>query len=231
MPKLVASAAWQKQHAALSVGADIAYTTPQRSPIAAGKQLVDAARRRTTEGVPRAAADLALHLPQLATAGYGRVRHGHKLSEGVGAPVIGLQCETAPSPTSRVTLLEDGLGVAVHWWVGIQERETMRAFAAQLARALPAAGFGALDARLPAIDDDEAWKRRVSAGHHHLGGLRMGRDPASSVVDRDLRVHGVENLFVASGAVFPTGGFSNPTLTLLALTARLADRLKADRQG
>jgi choline dehydrogenase-like flavoprotein len=41
-------------------------------------------------------------------------------------------------------------------------------------------------------------------------------------------VHGIENLHIASSSVFPTGGHSNPTLTLLALTIRLAEKLKRD---
>ncbi len=46
------------------------------------------------------------------------------------------------------------------------------------------------------------------------------------VTDRDARVHGVENLFVASSSLFPTAGFAHPTLTLVALALRLGDKLK-----
>jgi choline dehydrogenase-like flavoprotein len=56
----------------------------------------------------------------------------------------------------------------------------------------------------------------------------MAADPRDGVVDRGCRVFGTENLFIAGSAVFPTGGWSNPTLTLLALGYRLADRLKAE---
>ena len=55
----------------------------------------------------------------------------------------------------------------------------------------------------------------------------MGDDPETSVVDRDLTVHGLTNLSVASCAVFPSGGSSNPTFTMMALSLRLADRLAA----
>jgi choline dehydrogenase-like flavoprotein len=60
---------------------------------------------------------------------------------------------------------------------------------------------------------------------HAMGGLRMGDDARESVVDRDLRVHDVSNLYVASCAVYPSGGSSNPTFTLMALALRLAERL------
>ena len=61
-----------------------------------------------------------------------------------------------------------------------------------------------------------------------MGTTRMSNDPRMGVVDRDCRVHGVQNLFVAGSAVFPTSGWSNPTLTLLALGFRLADRLRRE---
>jgi choline dehydrogenase-like flavoprotein len=59
-----------------------------------------------------------------------------------------------------------------------------------------------------------------------MGTTRMHDDPKQGVVDRNCRVHGVENLFVAGSSVFPTSGAANPTLTLLALTLRLSDHLK-----
>jgi choline dehydrogenase-like flavoprotein len=55
----------------------------------------------------------------------------------------------------------------------------------------------------------------------------MGHDPATSVVDRDCKVHGIRNLFIAGSSVFPTGGHANPTATIAALAIRLADHVKA----
>lgn len=60
---------------------------------------------------------------------------------------------------------------------------------------------------------------------HDLGGARMGEDPASSVVDPDLRVHDTPGLYVFSGATFPTCPGINPTHTLWALCYRAAERL------
>jgi choline dehydrogenase-like flavoprotein len=65
-------------------------------------------------------------------------------------------------------------------------------------------------------------------GGHHIGTTRMGRDPGSSVVDADCRVHGVGNLSIASAAVFPTSSQANPTLTVVALALRLAGRLRSE---
>jgi choline dehydrogenase-like flavoprotein len=60
-------------------------------------------------------------------------------------------------------------------------------------------------------------------GTHAMGTLRMSSSPRSGVVDQHCQCHGVGNLFVASSAVFPTGGFAAPTLTIVALAIRVAD--------
>jgi choline dehydrogenase-like flavoprotein len=58
------------------------------------------------------------------------------------------------------------------------------------------------------------------------GTTRMSDDPRDGVVDKNCKVHDVENLYIAGSATFPTGGYANPTLTNLALTIRIADQLK-----
>ena len=55
----------------------------------------------------------------------------------------------------------------------------------------------------------------------------MGFDELDGVVDRDNRVFGVDNLYVSGACTFPTSGTANPTLTVVALTLRLADHLVA----
>ena len=62
---------------------------------------------------------------------------------------------------------------------------------------------------------------------HHMGTMRMGTDPASSVVNPRLRTHDVENLHIASSSVFVTGGAMNPTLTIAALALKAADHVDA----
>ena len=74
-------------------------------------------------------------------------------------------------------------------------------------------------------------ERKLSTGDfdffwHHMGTTRMSSDPATGVVDRDCRVHGLSNLFVAGSSVFPTGGTAAPTLTVVALAVRLADHIR-----
>jgi hypothetical protein len=66
-------------------------------------------------------------------------------------------------------------------------------------------------------------------GFHQIGTTRMSHSPADGVVDRDCRVHGTLNLFVSSSSVFPTSGQANPTLSVIALSIRLAGHLAARR--
>ncbi len=67
--------------------------------------------------------------------------------------------------------------------------------------------------------------RDPAYGAHHMGTTRMGTDPARSVVNRQLRTHDLSNLYISSSSVFVTGGAMNPTLTIAALSLRLADYL------
>ena len=59
---------------------------------------------------------------------------------------------------------------------------------------------------------------------HEMGGACMGDDPARSVVNRWNQLHVAPNVFVTDGAAMSSGSCVNPTLTLMAMTARAADR-------
>jgi len=63
----------------------------------------------------------------------------------------------------------------------------------------------------------------IDGGHHHIGTTKMSNDATNGVVDANCKVHGIDNLYIAGSSVFPTGGYVNPTLTIVALAARLAD--------
>jgi len=65
--------------------------------------------------------------------------------------------------------------------------------------------------------------------YHHVGGARMGQTEADGVVDRNLRIFGTTNLYVAGAATFRTASNANTTFTALALVTRLVDHLAGDR--
>ena len=90
---------------------------------------------------------------------------------------------------------------------------------------LETAGLGRYE---PWVDFDGPTRPVEGGIHHPMGSTRMDADPRRGVVDMDGLVHGLSNLYVAGSSVFPTGhGYANPTLTILALTLRLADHVKA----
>ena len=143
--------------------------------------------------------------------------------------------EQLPNPDSRVTLTDatDAFGqrrVALAW--RLQEADTRTAqraselFAAAVGR--QGLGRGWIDADIL----DGVWPQDrgnaggVGHGKHHSGTTRMSDDPKDGVVDADCRLHSVRNLHVASSAVFPAVGALQPTYTIVALSVRLADRLK-----
>jgi choline dehydrogenase-like flavoprotein len=70
-------------------------------------------------------------------------------------------------------------------------------------------------------------RRPDLSAHHHAGTTRMAAIPARGVVDSDGRAFGTENLYLAGASVFPSVGFANPTLTVVAMALRLARHLDA----
>jgi choline dehydrogenase-like flavoprotein len=96
---------------------------------------------------------------------------------------------------------------------------------------LQAAGAGRLKMHGDREASIAAVRRLALDGYHQLGGAMMSRDPKDGVVDVNCRAHGLDNLFVVSGAVFPSGSQANPTLTIVSLALRLAERISAGAQS
>ena len=67
--------------------------------------------------------------------------------------------------------------------------------------------------------------------NHECGTARMGDDPAKSVLDPDNECWDASGLYVTDGACFPSQGTQNPTLTILALTARACDHAFRSARG
>lgn len=137
--------------------------------------------------------------------------------------------ETQSRYENRVTLedTQDSSGrprARLEWNLSPHDVESMRRFTELASLGLDEAGIGRIVRSLP--DDPASWRGALIGGKHHMGTTRMHRDSAHGVVDADCRVHGTTNLFIAGSSVFPSGGFANPTLTIVALALRLADHLR-----
>ncbi|MFO1295720.1 MAG: FAD-dependent oxidoreductase [Rubrivivax sp.] len=139
-------------------------------------------------------------------------------------------CEPAPDAASRVTLAEsrDALGMPrarVDWRLNDLVKHTFDRTLALVGKQLGAAGIGEVTLDAPLAGRD--WPADLEGTWHHMGTTRMHDSPANGVVDRDCRVHGMSNMYVAGSSVFPTAGANFPTITLVALALRLADHLGA----
>lgn len=136
--------------------------------------------------------------------------------------------QDAPS-TSRITLSTelDVFGLAepiVDWRITENELATLRKFASHLREHLEGLGLSGFE-WAPELFEREGPLAGIEDARHAMGGACMGVDPRTSVVDADLAVHGVGNLSIAGAATFPNGNAQLPTLPLMALSLRLADRI------
>jgi choline dehydrogenase-like flavoprotein len=144
--------------------------------------------------------------------------------------------EQAPNPDSRVTLSteKDALGVPrakLDWRVTDLDKRSIRTFYQLLGREMGRSGTGRVQIKDWLLSDDKTWPSFISGGWHHLGTTRMSADPKQGVVDANCKVHGIANLYIGGAAVYATAGAVNPTLTLVALSLRLADHLRAGARG
>jgi choline dehydrogenase-like flavoprotein len=147
-----------------------------------------------------------------------------------GKYALHYHAEQVPDAASRITLGNevDGFGMpraVIDLRFTQQDVDSVIESHKVLDEALRANGVGGLEYWYPAEKVRERVWEQAADGFHQVGTTRMGDDPATSVVDRELKVHGVENLYVASSSVFPTTGQANSTLLAVAFAVRLAERL------
>ncbi|MBK8176727.1 MAG: GMC family oxidoreductase [Rhodospirillales bacterium] len=142
---------------------------------------------------------------------------------------ITLIAEQAPNPDSRVMLshLRDRLGmnrVRLDWRLTEQDHRSVQRTAEIVTGELERAGLLKVKTLMP------EWESDVLApkwNWHHMGTTRMHEEARCGVVDRDCKVHGIDNLYIAGSSVFPTAGNHTPTFTILALALRITDRIRS----
>jgi choline dehydrogenase-like flavoprotein len=139
-----------------------------------------------------------------------------------------VHCEQRPDGESSITLADerDSLGLLrarLDWRISDLELETIRYYAETAATSLSQVAEVQPDSAL--LNRDPSFLDKCDDSNHHMGGMRMANSPDRGVVSPDLLLNGTRNVYICSGAVFPTSGFSNPTHTVLALAIRLSDHL------
>jgi len=146
---------------------------------------------------------------------------------------LDFHAEQVPNRASRIRLSRDtdALGlpkVMIDWRYADADVRTVSVAFDLLRKAFARSGLGTLEVGPDEADIDAVIRRDGAYGGHHIGTARMGSSPTMGVVDSNCRVYGVNNLYVAGSAVFPTSSQANPTLTIVALALRLADHLGAE---
>lgn len=129
--------------------------------------------------------------------------------------------EVLPNPDNRVTLhatRKDKWGIPIphiEYSIGPNERAMIKQILDDGRAMLEAAGgqvvMQASEAAMPGL------------GIHEMGTARMGRDPATSVLNAHNQAHDIANLFITDGSAMTSSGCQNPSLTYMALSARAAD--------
>jgi choline dehydrogenase-like flavoprotein len=138
--------------------------------------------------------------------------------------------EDLPYVTNRVDLdpkVKDFRGIPVPrvtYSQGPHEQAAIEFFIPQMTKILKAAGAD-VAAAVPESVSNGLAGAAIPHGAHIMGGMRMGKDPKTSCTDGTGMVHGMENVFVADGSVFPSSGAQNPTLTIMATALRNATKL------
>ncbi|MCG2673206.1 FAD-dependent oxidoreductase [Bradyrhizobium sp. GCM10023182] len=138
--------------------------------------------------------------------------------------------EQTPNPLSRVSLnrTTDRLGlrrINLDWQISDNDKRTIRSLSMKGAQEMARLNLARVQLA-PFITNKEI-DIEVGAHAHQMGTTRMSSDPKFGVVNEDCRVHGVDNLYLGGSSVFPTGGGTNPTLTIVMLSLRLARKLSS----
>jgi hypothetical protein len=209
----------------LSEAIRLAHIGPKPYPIAAHLRNAILGAPRGAMDIYRILRDRFLRKPK---------KPGFLVSNRGGKYALHYHAEQVPSAESRIQLSNecDQFGmVRARIDLRFTEQDVQSVLDSHdvLDKGLRASGMGRLDYLYAGETLHEKVWAQAADGFHQVGTTRMGTDPATSVVDPELRVHGVANLYVASSSVFPTSGQANSTLLAVAFGIRLVHSIQSLR--
>jgi choline dehydrogenase-like flavoprotein len=134
-------------------------------------------------------------------------------------------CEQFPDPNSRITLTDelDAFGnpyANLHWVINDLDVVSLQVTQQILAQWIKEQDFGEL-----VSEPMDLTKNDFQDASHHIGTTRMSKCNEDGVVDTNLKVHDIDNLYVCGSSIFPTSGSCNPTWSIVAFSIRLAKHL------
>jgi choline dehydrogenase-like flavoprotein len=152
-------------------------------------------------------------------------------AEEFGGFQIPIMVEQTPHRDNRIRLSSenDRYGIPkllIDWEVKQEDKDNVWKTLTIAARGVGASSLGRL--RLLREREDRLWEDQLGFSHHHMGTTRMAETYQDGVVDKVQKVFGTSNLYISGSSVFSTGGHVPPTLTIVALTIRLAEHLIAE---
>jgi choline dehydrogenase-like flavoprotein len=168
---------------------------------------------------------------RIVMQGVGRLVRRMPVAHKLEKITLFADVEQRADRNSRVTLSDrkDPFGVplpCIDWRINDQVGDSIRRLGSAAAHEFERLGLAKIDLE-PWVVDRKLSEANFTDAGHPSGGTRMASDPKAGVVDEHCQVHGVGGLYVASSSVFPTNGHANPTLMIVALAIRVADRIKA----
>ncbi len=230
-PKLPLNEKVQREEKTLNITAHLRFEPDDRSALMGLKSMVSDLKSKDIGSLMSHSAVVATQPQELVSYAvqYGIKRHTPVAKQS--RIFLRAITEQAPNPDSRVYLSDetDRLGVPklkLDWRVSKLDRHTIITLGETVKSEFERLKLGRVEIA-PELSSCDLWMEPFIDANHHMGTTRMADGPKSGVVTTDCEVFGVKGLYVCSSSVFPTGGSSNPTLTILALAMRLGDRLKS----
>jgi hypothetical protein len=137
--------------------------------------------------------------------------------------------EQSPLSDSKITInnkkLKDGLNQAIlNWKIDIKQLDQIKNFIKKLVLFINQSRIGQLEINKDILIYDKFIKN-ITDTNHASGGLKISKNSKKGVCDKNFKVWGTSNLFVAGSALFPNSGHSNVTLTAMALTLKLSKHI------
>jgi len=247
LPRFALTEALQKEFGVTNSACWLVNELENSAGITAATDLVERVRGiENSPPITDSAWRVMVNFDDVAVAAWQRFIQGRKTVQEVR--YIGLfGCtDPVPNPDSRVLLDNedvDSFGMpraVLDWRLTEQDHVSMRKLAEVVGAELARTGLGRL--RLhdwfmeePADDwmtrfhespEAETYSYLDWISNHNIGTTRMADDPKQGVVDANCKMHHVDNFWIAGSSVFPTSGSAQPTMTIVALSLRLADHLK-----
>jgi len=115
--------------------------------------------------------------------------------------------------------------VKLHWNIQSDVFRSLRIVLENIGEQLIKKKYGRIGIDRYVFDESFKFSKDIFAANHHIGGTIMGDNQSNSVVDKNLKVHNTENLYILGSSTFTTGGHSNPTFSIVQFSLRLADHL------